>query len=329
MPSVSISLPPPKATYLRGGMDAVEGWLNRSTALYLAVIEVLQRTEGIAGDICEIGVHHGKSFLALALGLPEHDRAVAIDIFDDQHLNVDGSGKGNREVFEAALVEHGAPAGVDILQCSSLELDNVSFFDHGRRFRLFSIDGGHTRSITRNDLQVAERTMVTGGVVALDDILNESWLGVISGLFAYWADGGSLVPFAIAPGKALLAGTAEEANRYQQLLRKHFRDGITKGNVPFGPQGYLVDVLGDFPWRVADTDGGIGPLTGEAVVSGARAAKSRVVAADYLDHLERGAAELETLRRARARAGQHLPRHVIRAARRTLTRLRRERGAGR
>jgi hypothetical protein len=309
-------------------MDEVEGWLNRSTAFYLAAVEVLQRADGITGDICEIGVHHGKSFLAITLGLPQGERAVAIDVFDDQHLNVDRSGKGDREVFEAHLVAHGAPAEVEILKCSSLELETVDFFTRGRRFRLFSIDGGHTSDITRNDLSVAERTLVSGGVVVLDDVLNESWLGVISGLFAYWAEGGRLIPFAILPGKALLTGTTEEAHRYQQLLRKHFRDGITKGDVPFGPNGHLVDVLGDFPWRILDTDGGVGPLAGEATVSGARAAKSRVVAAEYLDELERSWAEREApLQVARTEAGRKIFGSATRVAKRMTRRVRNERAS--
>jgi hypothetical protein len=304
-------------------MDAVEGWLNRSTALYLAAVEVLQRAAGVTGDVCEIGVHHGKSFLAIAIGLPQDERAVAIDVFDAQYLNADRSGKGDRDIFEAHLVTHGAPAEVEVLKCSSLELETVGFFDRDRRFRLFSIDGGHTSDITRNDLYVAERTLATDGVVALDDVLNESWLGVISGLFAYWAQGGSLIPFAIVPGKALLTGTTEAAHRYQQLLRKHFRDGIIKGDVPLGPHGHLVDVLGDFPWRVLDTEGGVGPLAGEATVSGARAAKSRVVAADYLDQLERSWAEREALlQAAHAKAERKSLRDAMIAAKRTIHSLR-------
>src|SRR6266568_1337598 len=143
-------LPFPKARYLRDGIQKVDGWLNRSTATYLGALEVLQRELGIDGDVCEIGVYHGKSFLCLALGLPAHQRAFAIDLFEDQHLNVDGSGRGNRGILEQNLARWGGGDNVVIMKADSTALDTQGFFDAGPRFRLFSVDGGHTTDITAN-----------------------------------------------------------------------------------------------------------------------------------------------------------------------------------
>src|SRR5262245_28607108 len=93
------TLPKAKAIYLRDGMTHVAGWLNPSTAVYLSSLEVLQRTAGPRGDVCEIGIHHGLSFLCLALDLPADQHAVAVDVFGGPG-NVDGSGRGNRRAFE-------------------------------------------------------------------------------------------------------------------------------------------------------------------------------------------------------------------------------------
>jgi hypothetical protein len=74
---------PPEAS-LRGGMTHVQGWIVPSTAAYLSGLEVLQRRKETTGDIREIGIHHGLSFLCLALALPPGERAVAIDVFGNE-----------------------------------------------------------------------------------------------------------------------------------------------------------------------------------------------------------------------------------------------------
>lgn len=254
------TLPRAKAAYLRGGMDEVTGWLNPSTAVYLAGLEVLQRAAEVTGDVVEIGIHHGKSFLALALDLPADQRAVAIDVFEDRAANVDGSGRGDRAVFEQNLATHGAGRNVEIVQSSSLDLAEQGFVTAGRRFRIFSIDGGHTAEITRNDLWLAEHTVIERGLVVLDDVLNRHWTGVITGLFHYWAEGGALVPVALVPNKLLLATSVDEAKAYRALLDEHFRPGLEKADVPLG--GHVVDVYGEMPWLVPDDEGGAGPVGG-------------------------------------------------------------------
>ena len=292
-------LPGPKAAYLRGGIGRVEGWLNPSTCTYLSAIEVLQRGLGIDGDVCEIGVHHGKSFMCLALGLPAGSRAVAIDVFGDEHLNTDRSGRGDRSAFERNLREHGATSNVEVVQASSVDLHDNGFVAKGPRFRLFSIDGGHTVELTLNDLRVAERTLVDRGVAVLDDFLNPSWLGVITGLFRYWAEGGTLVPAAVVPGKLLLATSAAEARALRDLLVEHFGRALMKRDVPLS-HGH-VHVFGEYPWVVVDDRGNSGLLYGSAWRHKRPDETTRVVPASYLAQLERRPLPL------RSRVGRRLP----------------------
>jgi len=129
-------------------------------------------------------------------------------------------------------------------------------------------------------------------------VLNPQWLGVMTGLFRYWSQGGTLAPFAAVPGKLLLAGDAGQAKAYRELLHDWFGDGVVKRDVPIG-DGHLVDVLGDFPWRVLDEGGGIAPLAGEPVVAGLTAVRSRTVALDYLTGLQQGCHERDRLRAER------------------------------
>jgi hypothetical protein len=288
--TAGVVLPRSKADYLRSGLSSVEGFCESATALYLSGLEVAQRGLGVSGDVCEIGVHHGKSFFCLALGLPPGDRAVAVDVFEDQAANVDRSGRGDRETFEKHQFRLGC-GEVEVLAVSSLLLEATGFLEAGPRFRMFSIDGGHTAAVTHNDLRVAERTVVPGGLVAVDDLLNPHWLGVVTGLFDYWFSGGSLVPAVLVPNKLLLTTSEQEARRYRDLMRERFRAANTKCNVPIGD--HLVDVYGGHPWVVEDDEGRTGLLQPD-LLRDRTLPDTRVVPDAFLAALERRLKQAES-----------------------------------
>ncbi|WBB98733.1 MULTISPECIES: class I SAM-dependent methyltransferase [unclassified Solwaraspora] len=293
-------LPERTASYLRTGLHQVKGWLNVSTAVYLSGVRAAQREAGVSGDVAEIGIHHGKSFLCLALDLPADQRAVAIDVFDDQAANLDQSGRGDREIFEQNLTTYGAGDNVDIVQSSSLDLEQAGFVAAGRRFRIFSIDGGHTDQITVNDLRIAERTVVDDGLVVLDDVLNRHWLGVITGLFSYLGDGGSLVPAVLVPNKLILATSADQAKHCRAMFAEQFPNGLEKGDVPLA--GHQIDVYGDRPWLVRGEDGRSEPVTGHELMATISAARL----AELEQQLRSARAELDTTHRQLATTRQQL-----------------------
>ncbi|HEX7000004.1 MAG TPA: hypothetical protein VF322_17865, partial [Gammaproteobacteria bacterium] len=82
--------------YIRRHMASVDGWLHRTSAEAIAAL-------GQGGNAAEIGVHHGKLFILLSLLC---DHAYAIDVFDSA-LNVDGSGAGDRTIFERNMARYG------------------------------------------------------------------------------------------------------------------------------------------------------------------------------------------------------------------------------
>ena len=77
------------AKYCASGRKQVHGWLNPVDAEMFLQVLLLQDGLGIQGGTAEIGVHHGKSFIPLCLGLRDNERALCIDIFEDQSHNVD------------------------------------------------------------------------------------------------------------------------------------------------------------------------------------------------------------------------------------------------
>jgi hypothetical protein len=275
----TLILDPLKARFLSSGLDTVNGWLVPSTALYLAGIETMQRGS-VDGGICEIGVHRGKSFLAMTIAAPAGDTKLAIDVFDLQDLNEDGKSVGAKAAFEHHLDEWDV-SGVDVMQGSSLELAAQGFLDGGPRFRLFSVDGGHGAKYVRNDLDLAESTLVRGGIVAADDVFNQHWLGVCTGFFEYLHAGGQLRPFALIPNKLLLTDAAS-VDQNRDELRQVFGDGIGKAGVEF--VGGVIDVYADIDWTIVDATGHEAPLQRRvdnladvrAVLAGARLELSRV-----------------------------------------------------
>jgi hypothetical protein len=188
--------------YIQRGKFAVDGWLRTEAATTLANVAAEQRRLGVAGGTAEIGVHHGKLFILLYLLSQPPEKAVAIDLFDDQEQNVDSSGKGDIAVFLGNLRKHADDGRLVVHKGSSLELKSAELERlAGGKVRLMSVDGGHTEEITANDLAVAEGALAEGGVIILDDVFNEMWPGVVSGVFRFFAGKPGLVPFAICANK--------------------------------------------------------------------------------------------------------------------------------
>lgn len=191
--------------YLSHGMTRVDGWLHPFSAAFIASIADFQRQGGLEGSVGEIGVHHGKLFILLHTLSDPDKPSFVVDLFEDQHLNVDASGKGDYAQFRKNLARWtDAPDRIEIFKGSSLELDPAAVVAACGRARLMSVDGGHTEECTRNDLEIGEAVSQPYGVVVIDDYFNEYFPEVSVGVHTYLAQG-RFRPFAITPGKLYLA----------------------------------------------------------------------------------------------------------------------------
>lgn len=201
-------------------IDDVDGWLDKTTAIISNGLMRHQSAVGLTGPVCEIGVHHGKYFIALACGLCPNEKGIAIDLFENQEENIDHSGLGDRGMFDRNVARFLYPPSITVISANSARLSSDDISKHGA-IRFFSVDGGHTEAITLNDLHLAERTIGTGGIVALDDILHQGWTGVISGYARYRQEGGKLRAFALVPNKLLLTDEGS-ATSYRNFMRTEF-----------------------------------------------------------------------------------------------------------
>lgn len=226
-------------------MGNVQGWLNAFSGRVILELSRFQTQIGARGAVAEIGVHHGKLFLVLFLSTQHDEPAIAIDVFGLQHLNLDKSGRGDKDIFLGNVDRiAGLRDGLAIIEDSSLNLSADALVRKHGRIRLFSIDGAHTEEATTNDLRLAEACVADEGVVVIDDCFNEYWPEVSWALAKYLLGDQPLLPFAITPGKVLLCRAAMRP-RYQAMLRERFPRRIDKQARLYGHEVLVVGVI---PW---------------------------------------------------------------------------------
>lgn len=154
----------------------------------------------------------------------DNEKGVAIDLFDDQEENIDNSGKGNLSFFKDNISKH--TKGLDyleIIKSDSTKINGKVLLDKFENsFRIFSVDGGHTREITSHDLLTANDALTKkGGVIILDDYFNEWWPGVSEGTNSFLTnENHSLVPFAIGGNKVFFTNDKEVAEKYKVAVLK-------------------------------------------------------------------------------------------------------------
>lgn len=198
-----------KAYFLEGGHTEVVGWVAPGALTAMYVLMRAQEEFGVTGHIGEIGVHHGRYFLAMAALSRSSERLVAIDIFEDQHLNIDKSGLGDRGQFLANVASHGpadAARRLSVVKADSTKMRPAQLRDAALgRYRFFSVDGGHTVHHVMNDIALAEATLADGGIVSVDDFFNADWPGIAEGLVRYATEvKTSLVPLFYGDNKLYL-----------------------------------------------------------------------------------------------------------------------------
>lgn len=230
--------------YLRVAYAEVDGWLQRPAVWSLQAVGLFQEKNEIAGDICEIGIHHGKLFLALENTARPGEACIAIDLFENQAHNVDRSGRGDFETFLDNVRKHATdPSRVVVKSFDSTSVESRRFFADRSPVRLFSVDGGHTIQHVMSDLRLAESVLADGGVIFVDDYFNANFPSVTEGLSRYLLGGYSaLTPIMSAGGKLLLCGIS-----YHDQYIAHFKKLLKE---EAGLRAKTVHLWGHYFWSI-------------------------------------------------------------------------------
>ena len=207
------------------------------------VLDYLRATRHVEGwffpidaYLFAIGVHHGKTAIFLARMAAAGESVRVCDVFDEQALNVDHSGEGNRAVFDRHWREH---AGDAVLRVFAKLSSALTPDDTSTRCRFVHIDGGHRAEDVMNDLAVAERALLPNGIVAVDDVFNPNWPGVSEGFYRFFNQRpDAFAPIAIGGNKVLLARRGSAAFYDVQLA------DIGRWSAFIEPQPFGLDFKG-------------------------------------------------------------------------------------
>ena len=204
----------------KSNFEKIEGWC--SARLFDVFSDIVREIGEPDRGVAEIGVHHGKFFMLLNSLTTGKSPSYAIDIFEQQSLNIDYSGSGNLKKFQNNLKKFDRHKGANVKIISgdstdtSLNLRDVIGLG---TLSFMSVDGGHTAEHTISDLVLAQDLISNSGLVILDDVLNAHWLGVIEGACIYLQSYPCLVPVAIGDNKLFLAKLSFR-NFYLEVFRR-------------------------------------------------------------------------------------------------------------
>lgn len=117
--------------YAKHGNRLVKGWVLPGAIQAIVGLAEEQRKTGISGGVAEIGVHHGRLFILLYLLGDMGERAVAVDLFTHQELNIDHSGAGDLASFKKNLKRHADTNRLVLYEGDSMKLDSQQLIDLG------------------------------------------------------------------------------------------------------------------------------------------------------------------------------------------------------
>jgi hypothetical protein len=217
-----------KTARLPDGMDSMTQRLDILWTIALASLQ--GQVQACAGSLGEIGVHRGAYFSVLARLAAAQESLWACDLFADQHLNLDGSGKrkGNFSAFLNNVQLVAGRSDVKVYVGPSYDLGRRDGYHHANGlqasalFRFFSIDGSHMTVNAFTDLVWASQRLAPGGVIALDDVMHPHWAGPARAIRAFWHLHDreyNLRPLLLAQKKLFLV-QREWHNKYSVALRR-------------------------------------------------------------------------------------------------------------
>ena len=216
------------ADYRSGAFKEVGGWVADRAVDALHTASFFHEENGLRGDALEIGVFHGRFFLALMAALRADEVAVAVDIFDNQALNIDKSGhdSGLRATLNGNIQRFAhRPDAARIIHADSMTTgpQEVVAQSTSGRFRLISVDGGHTAEHVMNDLSLVSQIIAPGGVIFLDDFHSPHWPGVFEGFVRYMSFANRNLAPVLYTGNKLLLTTISHQPMMTDFFRERFQ----------------------------------------------------------------------------------------------------------
>jgi len=162
--------------------DKISGWFLFEFIYTLEELNDIHKKFNIKGNILEIGVYQGKTFIPLSFLLGEEEQIVGIDCFEDQECNSSRSGlicaKSNtvtnlQKIYFWKYADFLSKFRL-IKSDSTLLKPNMylNFITNKLSYRIICIDGGHDEKTVEIDLNNAAELICKDGFIIIDDYKN-------------------------------------------------------------------------------------------------------------------------------------------------------------
>ena len=183
-----------------------------------SITEVLMRMQaflGLGGDVAEIGVLEGIYLRQLYSFLNEKEICYAID----PYIELPELKEKVKSDFE---VRYGLKNKIHFLYKSSLDLSLDMLERAGSPgIRFFSVDGNHNEEYVLNDLIIAQKMLVNGGIIAIDDYFDRHSPGVSVGMNRFFIENNNeRLAILISGGNKVFLTSKEDHLRYRLLIEK-------------------------------------------------------------------------------------------------------------
>jgi hypothetical protein len=212
--------------YLRRDFFRIDGYISYFDAQLFEFLLATQSDAGIQGSMAEIGVHHGRSFFMLAKARLAHEKALAIDVFEDDALYHDPRGLGRGVRFKQNCERLNVTLSPDeIFAGLSTTIGAAEIRRRVGPVRFFSIDGGHRYGDVLHDMQLAADSLAPRGIIVADDFMNPQWPEVSLATVDWLkTPGNTFTPLLSTPAKLYICHRNDKSF-YQTQLRRFFAGG--------------------------------------------------------------------------------------------------------
>jgi lipopolysaccharide biosynthesis glycosyltransferase/predicted O-methyltransferase YrrM len=215
--------------------DQVRGYLHRTQAQAIGALLDQQSRAGLRGALAEIGLYFGKTFIGLARASRDGEKVVGVDPLriGAQDLQPELVQNLKAHLTEAELKR------ILIRRALSTDLGAVDWTGNlGQAARFVHLDGHHARATILHDLQLAASWLTKGGLVVIDDFLNELHPDLTSGILDGLEAHPQLEPVAVIPrrgtidegGSKLVCTTRGDAGPYREALDRALADHLRPWN---------------------------------------------------------------------------------------------------
>lgn len=160
--------------------NKIDGWFLLDFIKEMEILNDIHNNLNIQGNILEIGVFNGKSFIPFSFLLKENEQIIGIDCFQKQEFNTSYSGgfcsqKRTEYHIKKIYVDKFKDLNYKLIKSDSkiLTINNYNnFINNKLPYRIIHIDGGHDKNTCDIDLYNASEIICNNGFIIIDDYAN-------------------------------------------------------------------------------------------------------------------------------------------------------------